>query len=69
MRYIVINRSPYVIDLIIPAPHRDTSISLMVEPSNSVDILPFSGSIQECRRIAQLHNLQCRGWVEIQEEL
>ena len=67
-KYTVINRSNSQISLIIPAYHRVNSIPLVIQPSRSVDILPYAGSIKECRRIAYLKELSVRGLIEIIEE-
>lgn len=67
-KFYVINRSPFQLSIDVPAPHRETSFSLMLAPSNSIDILPFAGSIEACRRIPMVMNLKYRGWVEIIEE-
>lgn len=67
-KYIVINRCSYQLSIDVPAPHRKTSFSVILAPSNSVDILPFAGTLEECRRIPLLMDLKYRGWVEIIEE-
>jgi hypothetical protein len=70
-RYIVINRSACNIELVIPAPHgsnRD-SACIVISPSNSFDILPLSGSIENCRRLSHLADLKYRGFIDISEEL
>lgn len=67
-KFNVINRSPYQISIVIPAPHRKTSFSITLEPSRSINLAPFAGSICECRRIAQIHDLLSKGWIEVIEE-
>jgi hypothetical protein len=66
-RFLVINRSPYTIDLLVPHPTR-SSTSILLQPSNAIDIAPWAGGVENCRRIAQLHDLKYKGWIEIMEE-
>ena len=69
-KYVVINRSDCNIELIIPAPagSNRSDACFIVASTNSIDILPWCGTLENCRRIAQLHDLKYRGLIEIVEE-
>jgi hypothetical protein len=71
MRYIVSNRSNNAIQIIVPAPPntRRSSACLILPPSGSLNILPYAGSIQACRNIAFIYDLQCRNLVSVTEEM
>lgn len=66
-KFVVHNRTAAQIDVIIPATHRVTSFSLMLQPSCTLDILPFAGDLESCRRISQIADLRIRGLVTVEE--
>lgn len=69
-KYLVVNRSNADIQLVIPAPHKSGrySATFIVSSSQGFDVLPYAGSIDNCKRIAQLHDLLHRGLIEVIEE-
>jgi hypothetical protein len=71
MKYVLNNRSNYMIQVNVPAPvgSRRSSASLTLLPSGSLDILPYAGSIQACRNIAFIYDLKCRNLISITEEV
>lgn len=70
MKYILHNKSSGNIQIIVPAPHGShrSSACFTIPKSGSLDILPFAGSIQACRRIAFIRDLECRNLLDVTEE-
>ncbi len=68
MKFLVINRSPYSIQLVIPTnvPGR-TFYSYVLPSSNAIDILPWAGSMNACRQIPSLKKLQAETRIELVE--
>ena len=69
MRYLVYNRTISNIQIIIPEPVGSgrSSACLTLPPSGAIDILPYCGTIEECRRLGCVRDLAARGIVGIQE--
>ena len=69
-KFVVTNRSTYNIELVLPAPYesRRSAACFILTASNSIDILPWVGSIQSCRAIAQLRDLEMRNIIDIEED-
>lgn len=66
-QYLVINRTTYDIQLIVPPPPsgRNGGTAVTLPPSGAVDILPYAGSIDNCKLIAHIHDLEVRGMVSV----
>jgi hypothetical protein len=69
-KYVLVNRSSYNVQVIIPAPlnSRRNAACLIVQASCSVDILPYAGTRAACRRIPYINDLVVKGIIEIVEE-
>jgi hypothetical protein len=69
-KYILVNRSSYNVQVVIPAPpnSRRSAACLVVPASCSVDILPYAGTSIACKRIPYINDLVVKGIIEIVEE-
>jgi hypothetical protein len=65
-KYLLISRCPDSLQIEIPT--RYEKISFILAKSQGKDILPYVGSIEACRQIAQLHFYRSMGYIEIVEE-
>lgn len=65
--YIVHNITAIDIHVEIPAPRGSgrSATALIIPGSSAIDILPFAGSIENCKNIAFLRDLEVRNMVRI----
>jgi len=65
--YIIINRSKCDLHIVIPSPGRNDMHITLLE-GRSINILPFAGTKEACRRISQIRDYSERLLLEIIEE-
>lgn len=68
-KFIVINRTSSILQLIIPAPTGSGrfSASIELEPANTVDLVPFAGSVINCNMIPQVIGMLNTGALQLVE--
>ena len=68
-KYLVCNQSNYALQVTIPSSNKDrNSAQITIPPGGALDILPWAGSIDACKRIAFIRDLCYRGLARVEEE-
>jgi hypothetical protein len=69
-KYIIKNISGKILEVIVPAPEESGRSSAMFSlmPNQTLNIVPWAGSIAACKKIAQLTRYTALNYIQIIEE-